>query len=158
METVKDKVSEYHIKAQEANNLYKRLVSSNATEKEQEEANIMRRFWKVMELEEGQQLGILLYDFAKFVDFDPILLKPIAEQDAGFWSDIEGMGFLEFQLNRLRFEKLRLQINLLQSIDFSLKKLVKHFTEEPSAEDLKETISDESSEKEEIDIDELLKN
>lgn len=98
-----------------------KLKAANATEDEIEEAGIMARFWEAMEQEAGEDLGVLLYEFATLVNFDSKLLKPIANKDAGFWTDVESMGYLDFNIKRLELERQSVIISLLQSIDITLK-------------------------------------
>lgn len=113
----------FEAKKVEAHDILQKLKETNAKGIEIEKASVMFRFWEAMEQEAGEELGALLYEFAVLVDFDFKLLKPIAEKDAGFWSDIEGMGWLEFNLRRLELERSARQISLLQSIDIGIKAL-----------------------------------
>jgi len=125
METTnKEIISKFLVKKEEAYEILQKLIESNAPEADVREATTLYKFWEIMEMEEGEELGALLYEFAVLVDFDPKLIRPIAYQDAGFWTDVESMGFLEFQLNRLRLERSTRTISLLQSIDLGIKKLI----------------------------------
>ena len=122
METTK--AINFEAKREAAYETLQKLKNVNAPEADIRQANTMFRFWEAMEQEAGESLGALLYEFAVLVNFDTKLLKPIADKDAGFWSDIEGMGFLDFQLKRLELERSNRQISLLQSIDIGIKGLV----------------------------------
>lgn len=117
-------ISKFTARKDEAKKLLDNLKETNAREEEIHEAKTMYLFWEVMELEEGEILGALLHEFAVLVDFDPKLIEPIASKDAGFWSDIEGMGHLQFHLNRLQLERTKRTISLLRSINFGIKRLV----------------------------------
>ena len=117
-------ITQFEAKRKSALETLTKLKEANATEAEIEKASIMFHFWEAMEQEAGEELGALLYEFAVLVDFDTKLLRPIALKDTGFWTDIESMGFLEFQLKRLELERTNRIITLLQSIDISLKSLV----------------------------------
>jgi len=117
-------VSKFLVKKEEAYESLQKLKEANAPETDIQRATTLYKFWEVMEMEEGEDLGNLLMEFAILVGFDYKLIKPIADKDAGFWSDIEGMGFLDFQLTRLRIEHTKSTISILQSIDLGVKKLV----------------------------------
>ena len=120
-------ITKFEAKKIEATDILQKLKEANAKGVEIEKATTMLRFWEAMEQEAGEELGALLYEFAVLVGFDYKLLKPIGDKDAGFWSDIEGMGWLEFNLRRLGLERSARQISLLQSIDVGIKKMVEFF-------------------------------
>jgi hypothetical protein len=126
METITE-ATKFEVKKEAAYKTLQQLKNVNAPEADIRKANTMFRFWEAMEQEAGESLGALLYEFAILVNFDSKLLKPIADKDAGFWSDIEGMGFLDFQLKRMELERSNRQISLLQSIDIGIKQLVTFF-------------------------------
>lgn len=153
-------VTYFEEKKREAKGTHEKLKAVNASEGEIADALIMLRFWEAMEQEAGEELGVLLFEFANLVHFDTKLLRPIAEKDAGFWSDIEGMGFLDFQLKRLELERSSQQISLLQRIDVSLKRLLGAFSEggfidkvegQWTPEELKK-LTDEATEKNEKEL------
>jgi len=133
-------------RAEEAYEKLQKLREINAREEDIENAEILFNFYKALVEEEGTKLGKMLYDFAVLVDFDTVAIKPIADKDVKFWSDLESMDFFDFTIMRLQLNNSKRMLRTLKAIQVAVEKMTVE-----RVRDYKEMMTEEKKNKSDLE-------